>query len=426
MSARTNPCEPGPLDRPDPVPGEDGTCVYRGPDRSVRVGPEFPVRVNLSVGLGPHASIADERRKIGQVLTHARQPDLMMDLSIVAAEPEPWQVLVEEFRGPVGFLPHYLAGTDGRLDPEHIVDRIEQAFRLGVAFITIHVTPTRELFELARATRATPVTSRGGAAVLRDMLVRGAERSIFAHAFDEVARLATRYRAVINLGTAFRAGCVADGLDKVVVAEIAAQEGYIRRARELGAMVTLEGPGHILLHDIPRYVHLTEHLGVPRMPLGPMVTDAHWQADHVVSAIGAAAFGAAARGGIINAVTRIEHQGGIPSAPLLIEALDAALAAAHTASITYDRDSRSTDIAVAEARARDKTCVLTWHEHEGGSELSGAQGCKRCAHLCPITQESNAVRPSLAWALLQAPPFGNGDAAVSPLLPADPAAPHSR
>jgi phosphomethylpyrimidine synthase len=371
---------------------EDGVSIYRGAQETVKVGPGLPVRVNLSVGVGRESTAADELRKIQQVLSHIRRPDLMMDLSIATVEPEPWQILVEAFRGPVGFLPHYLApAPDGRLQVKHLLARIERAFRLGVAFITIHATPTRELFERARAVRSIPLTSRGGAVVLRDMIARRSDRSVFADVFDEVAQLASQYGVVIHLGTAFRAACIADGLDEVVLAEIAAQERWVRRASELGAMVTLEGPGHILLSDIPRYVHLTEHYKVPRMPLGPMVTDAHWHADHVVSAVGAAVFGACARGGIINAVTRVEHQGGVPSAPLLIEALDAAVVAAHAASITYDCGSRSADDAVAEARGRDETCVVDWCERDSRSRLSGNPACKRCAALCPLIRESYAA-----------------------------------
>jgi phosphomethylpyrimidine synthase len=114
------------------------------------------------------------------------------------------------------------------------------------------------------------------------------------------------------------------------------------------------------------------------MPLGPIVSDSDPDLDHVASAIGAAALMLRSRGGIINAISRIEHRGGVPSLSLSLEALRVARLAAQVASLTFDRASRGVEEGVARKRASAQSCVV-------GSEVPG---CSRCSALCPLISSS--------------------------------------
>lgn len=287
---------------------------YNSPNR-LRAGSELPVRVNLSFGLEMLEAAGREITKVERLLSGETRPDLMMDLSVERAEREPWQAARELFDGPLGLLPHYLLFSPSEgLDPAALLARIDSVFELGINFITIHCSPTLTLFEQARHQRLTPITSRGGGITVRDMLINGRSRSLYAEIFDDICAIAVQYGGVINLGTTFRAPSVADGFDEIVRQEIIIQSQFVHRARALGAQIVLEGPGHIRLSELDDYWAMVAPLGVTPMPLGPIVSDRFSGMDHVASAIGAARFMSLSRGGIINAVTAVEHLGGVPKA----------------------------------------------------------------------------------------------------------------
>ena len=368
-----------------------GVVTYKGTHSYLKAGRGEPVRVNLSVGLNRLStqSIKEERSKIKKVLGNPRRPDLMMDLSISKIDPEPWEIIQDEFEGPIGILPHYLV-FDEKLGIERniLLERIHALTQKGIAFITVHASPTLELFHLATKLRATPITSRGGSAVIRDMLINNRSRSIYFELFDNIASLAAQTGIVINLGTAFRSASVSDGMDLVTIEELKIQKELVKRAHSFGAQVVLEGPGHLLISQIDDYLTETENLNVPLMPLGPIITDALPGLDHITNSIGASYMMTRSKGGIINCVTRVEHQGGVPNASLLIEALDSAHVAAHAASISYHKESRVIDQSYSESRAKIESCVLPPDYTNSIVLTEGAAGCTRCGHLCPLINSS--------------------------------------
>lgn len=351
---------------------------YNSPNR-LRAGSALPVRVNLSFGLEMLEAAGRETAKIERLLSAETRPDLMMDLSVERADREPWQVARELFDGPLGLLPHYLlfSASEG-LDPANLLARIESVFKRGINFITIHCTPTLGLFKRAKRERLTPITSRGGGIIVRDMLINGRSRSLFAQIFDDVCAIAAQYGGVINLGTAFRAASVADGLDAIVREETAIQAQFVQKARKLGVQVVLEGPGHIRLSELSDYWGMIAPLDVTPMPLGPIVSDRFSGMDHVASAIGAARFMSLSGGGIINAVTAAEHLGGVPNLRQMEEGLRAAQVAAQAASLDFDGTAFEAEAEVSRRRARLESCVL--HSQDAG--------CSRCQRLCPLISAS--------------------------------------
>jgi phosphomethylpyrimidine synthase len=355
--------------------------AYNSPNKLI-AGTGFPVRVNLSFGIEKPNARERELAKMHDIVFGDLRPDLLMDLSVDPLEPEPWTDVRYIFDGPIGILPHYTLFDEGRgLRAEDLLDRIESVTSRGINFITIHCTPTRQLFDEAKRVRSTPVTSRGGSIVIRDMLLNGRDRSIFADIFGEVCEIAHSTGAVLNLGTAFRSASVADGLDSIVEEEIRIQSSFVEIARAKHAQVVLEGPGHIRLLQISAYWDLIKHLDVIPMPLGPMVTDRYPADDHVSAAIGAAQLMALSRGGVINAITSVEHRGGVPNLAQTRQGLRTALVAAQAVSSSFSEEALLAEVAVANRRSEQQSCVLD----------IGEAGCSRCQRLCPLILSSYEV-----------------------------------
>ena len=352
--------------------------TYNSPN-NLTVGYQIPVKVNLSVGIERLHSFDREYKKIRGLLSLSNPPDLMMDLSLMLANKELWEVMREEFNGPIGVLPHYAIFNERTgLDKTGLLERIERLFQNGVNFITIHCTPNHELFSLAKNTRAIPVTSRGGGVVLRDMNLNQRKTNIYELIFEDICKIAVRYGGVINLGTSFRAGSVADGFDQAAKEELVVQANFCRIAKAHGAQVVLEGPGHIPLHKLADYYNEIRMLEVPSMPLGPVVSDSDDDLDHLSSAIGAAEFMMLAKGGIINAITAVEHKGGVPSQRHLTEGLRVARLAAQIASATYSAEALRIEKDISKMRGESESCVLD----------SKNSGCSRCGKVCPLLSDN--------------------------------------
>lgn len=354
------------------------TFAYNSPNR-LMVGFGLPVRVNLSLGTERVSTSVRETRKLRSLLQSPQPPDLLMDLSVAANSVELWQVAREHFSGPIGILPHYLDFSEIHgLNPTSLLNRMREVIEGGVNFLTIHCTPTIDLLDLAKRSRRTPITSRGGGLVIRDMLINRRNSSIFSTIFPEICELARRTNCVINLGTAFRSSSVADGFDAVCVAELKEQASYCDTARKFGVNIVIEGPGHIQMHQIPAYWKQIEPLQAPPMPLGPIVSDTDPDMDHVSAAMGASFLMQLSKGGIINSITRIEHQGGVPTLALSLEGLRTARLAAQAASLTYCDRSFQSERCIANKRADSESCVLGKND----------QGCSRCSILCPLISKS--------------------------------------
>ncbi|MBK1735325.1 hypothetical protein CKO15_08520 [Halorhodospira abdelmalekii] len=350
------------------------SVTYGSPNK-LTVGYRIPVKVNLSVGVERADSFNREYKKVRGILSLKNPPDLMMDLSSLLAKKELWEVMRAEFDGPIGVLPHYAIFNErGGLDEAELLERIENLFKSSVNFITIHCTPSHELFSLAKKDRAVPVTSRGGGIVLRDMSLNKRKVNIYELLFEDICKIAAQHGGVINLGTSFRAGSVADGFDRVAKEELVAQAKFCRMAKAYGAQVILEGPGHMPLHKLADYHKEIKAFEVPPMPLGPIVSDSDDDFDHVSSAIGAAEFMMIAKGGIINAITAVEHKGGVPSQQHLTEGLRVAKLAAQIASVTYSKEALQVEGDISKMRGVSESCILD----------SKKSGCSRCGHVCPL------------------------------------------
>lgn len=369
--------------------GEVAPVMYHRSRSMLQVGRGVPVAVNASVGTSRGQQYGDAHAQAGKINELKKlnaQPDMVMDLSIHCRGPEPFQLIESEFDGPVGVLPHYKAFDSGKgIDPGGLLRRVEDVIEKGCSFVTIHASPTKRLWQLAESVRDTPITSRGGGLIVRDMFINRRGGSVYLDIWSELLGMLRQNGVVLNLGTAFRAASVVDGFDEVHREEVDFQKELIQDAREKGVQVVLEGPGHVSLSDLVRYIGYVRPTRVPLMPLGPICTDAHADQDHVVSAIGAALMMCRTRGGIINAVTCMEHRGSVPDLGALAEGIRSARVAATVATSWYSNAAMQDERVVAQARSANATCVVAMPGSTTGDfDAPHPPGCDRCADMCPL------------------------------------------
>ena len=264
----------------------------RGRHRCVLIGDGTLVKVNTSIGCSHDHRIGVEHEKLAKLTSADYRPDLMMDLSIVRPDRPLYKAMVEDFGGPVGTLPHYLCySARGGIDRVQLLEEIEAHAEAGVAWMTLHVAVNRTLWDVARRTRATPVTARGGGMVVADMLLRDRPTGVFEEILPEVLSVLRRHGTALSLGTTFRPANVADALDEAHLAEIEFQGEAIAEAGRQGVPVLLEAVGHMTLDKALRFTRTIRHTfgyRLPIMTLGPTPTDAAVGEDHIANAIGGA------------------------------------------------------------------------------------------------------------------------------------------
>ena len=133
----------------------------------------------------------------------------------------------------------------------------------------------------------------------------------------------------------------------------------------------MEGIGHISLHDIKKYVQLIRNdFYIPFMPLGPISTDRAIGWDHISAAIGASYLAMLDGADIINAVTREEHTGGIPTISSVYEAIKSAQVVVNSIDDVRFFEKYN------KAQTDKKTNCM-------GIKKDGI-GCERCKEECPF------------------------------------------
>ncbi|MFJ3985456.1 phosphomethylpyrimidine synthase ThiC [Streptomyces fungicidicus] len=355
----------------------------------VLVGPGSLVKVNTSIGCNRAADLEAEVEKIREIARLGYQPDLMMDLSTVRLPDPLYRTASTELGLPVGTLPHYLCFKPrGGLDVPRLLDEIERQAEAGVAWMTLHLSPTREMYELARTTRQTATTARGGGIVVRDMLINNRVESVLAERFGDIAAILKRHGVALSLGTTFRPASTVDALDTVHVQELERQQLFYREARALGIPTMLEAVGHMRLGQIATFTRLlrgTLRYPGPVMTLGPIPTDAAVGHDHIANALGAGMLAVEGGTNVVNSVTREEHTGRVPTLDSILEGLRAARIAAHSANISLFPDlDFPIENRVAERRGANYTCVVKGGLFEKSAQTRFAMGCTRCGNECPL------------------------------------------
>lgn len=367
--------------------------IFKGRALPVVVGEGMLVKVNTNIGVASTKDLKRELRKLRKVANVGYAPDTMMDHTIVTLRGKQFfEYMLEEFEGPVGTLPHYLAFHPKRgIDENQLLDVAEQQAEAGISFMTLHPTPTRSLYEKACRLRSIPTSSRGGGNVVRDMYMNNRRSNVIRRVFPRLLRILAKHNMAISIGSTFRPSNIMEALDEVHREEILLQGEYIRVAQEHNVPVQIEGIGHIPLSRIDEYFELISSYGVPMMPLGPLPTDAAIGQDHITNAIGAMYAGWTGKAHILNSITREEHTGGVPSEHSILEGVRSVRIAAHSVNISRFPRIAGIDHEVAALRAGSRTCVVEGGLFTRSARIQYSLGCSRCGPECPLRADKSLL-----------------------------------
>lgn len=324
-----------------------------GPSKPAVVGRTFRTKVNANIGRSSERSSDTEESDKLRVALDAGA-DFLMDLSVGPDLGRLRRELIAQCPVPLGTVPVYEAlarvgGDVARLDGELLLAVIREQAEEGVDFMTLHSGLLRAHVPLA-ARRLMGIVSRGGALLAEWMTIKGRENPLYER-WDEILDVCAKHDVTVSLGDGLRPGCLADASDEAQFAELDVLGVLVRRCRNAGVQVMVEGPGHVpfnqIAMNIQRQIEVCD--GAPFYVLGPVVTDVAPGYDHMVAAIGAtaaAAYGAA----LLCYVTPAEHLA-LPEADEVHEGIMAFRIAAHAGDIARGVPAaRDWDDAMSKAR----------------------------------------------------------------------------
>lgn len=308
--------------------------------RPVAVGERTRVKVNANLGTSPDCSdVKTELDKLRVAIEAGA--DTVMDLSVGADADEVRRAVIAESSLPVGTVPLYQAALDSRgrgkafteASRDEILGAVRKHLEDGVDFITVHCGLTQKnAASLMQAGRLCGVVSRGGSMMVEWMAHNRSENPLY-ECYDDVLAMAREHGAALSLGDGLRPGALEDATDEPQMRELVTLGELVRRAREAGVQVMVEGPGHVPMDQIEANVRLEKAVcdGAPFYVLGPLVTDVACGHDHITAAIGGAI--AAWHGAdFLCYVTPAEHLG-LPDVEDVREGVIAARVAAHAADV---------------------------------------------------------------------------------------------
>ncbi len=316
------------------------------------VGIHFRCKINANLGNSAAASDGQaELRKMAVALKHGA--DAVMDLSTGGDIPGVRNVLLRACPAPFGTVPLYealaRAGSIEAIEPDLLLQVVEEQARQGVDFMTIHAGLLRAHLPLVRK-RLTGIVSRGGAILAHWMLRHGKENP-FHTLFEPLCEIFKRYDVAFSLGDGLRPGSLADANDAAQFAELATLGELTQAAWKHDVQVMIEGPGHVPMHLVRGNVEreIRECHGAPFYVLGPLVTDVAPGYDHITSAIGAAIAGEAGAS-LLCYVTPAEHLA-LPNEEDVRQGVVAYRIAAHAADVARGRPgARAWDDRISRAR----------------------------------------------------------------------------
>lgn len=257
------------------------------------IGEGLTVKVNANIGGSP--DITDTEKELAKLkVAVSSGADAVMDLTIG----ESWQEVLKEILiqspVPVGTVPVYSAISRKKnleeLTGDDFLKFIRIQGEMGVDFMTIHAGVTKKVIEVYdKSDRLGGMVSRGGKLLYRWMKKNNKENPLYEN-FDEILGIAKNYNITLSLGDGLRPGCLSDASDSAQYAELYTLGDLVRRCREKGVSVMVEGPGHVPLNKIKENVVKEKEvcMGAPFYVLGPLTTDIGAGYDHITGAIGGA------------------------------------------------------------------------------------------------------------------------------------------
>jgi len=316
------------------------------------IGKAFNCKINVNLGTsGLGSGLKKELKKLELAIELGA--DTVMDLSTGGDLPAIRKEIIARSTLPVGTVPLYdalkRAGGVKNISRSLLLEVIEEHAEAGVDFMTIHAGLLRAHLPLVKG-RVTGIVSRGGAALARWMELNNAENPLYEN-FDDICAIFRKHDVTFSLGDGLRPGSLADACDAAQFAELEALGGLVKRSREAGVQVMVEGPGHVPMDKVFLNVEKADRIcgGAPFYVLGPLVTDIAPGYDHITSAIGGA-IAAWAGASFLCYVTPKEHLG-LPELEDVRQGIIASKIAAHAADIARGRaGAAGRDLAMSKAR----------------------------------------------------------------------------
>ena len=321
--------------------------------RPVGVGNLFSTKVNANLGRSTTRSgKGDELEKL-QIALKAGA-DFVMDLSVGEELRSIRQGMLDASPVPLGTVPVYETVSRQEddvpvMDPDLLLQVIREQAEQGVDFMTLHAGLLHRHVDVAMR-RIMGIVSRGGAIMAEWMMRNNAENPLYVR-WDEVMEILAEHDVTVSLGDGLRPGCLADASDAAQFGELDVLGELVRRCRERGVQVMVEGPGHVPFNQIQMNMERQQKVcdGAPFYVLGPVVTDIAPGYDHITSCIGATAaacYGAS----LLCYVTPAEHLG-LPDGDEVHQGMIAYRIAAHAGDVARGLPgARDRDDAMARAR----------------------------------------------------------------------------
>lgn len=348
----------------------------KGKSHNLSVGDSSPILVNCNVGGNTPSALDSEKEKIDILFNRPETtPDTMMDLSIFDKQGVLSNYISVNYGVPVGVVPVY-AFTEDELNESSLLDQIEKYAEMGVAFMTMHITADTDIYDIAIKEREIPVTSRGGAIVLKEAYKRHGA-NIFRVCLNRIIALSKKYKFAISLGATFRPAGLVDACDKVHIMETLRQVELSNYLQREGVQVIVENVGHIDIDKIQKHAPLLRRCNAPIMPLGPSVIDTAIGYDHISASIGASFMAYHNVAHIINAISPSEHLTAFFSVEDAQEAVASAKIAARSVNVIRCKNIMDEEIIAYKARAKSCSCIIAPY----------GDICKRCSKLCPLRKK---------------------------------------
>lgn len=368
--------------------------------RPVAVGKGLKTKVNANIGTSSaYDSMDEELQKLEAALE--AKADAVMDLSTGGDIDAIRKAIIARSDAPVGSVPIYTAaarsierrGSVVGMTADDMFEAIEDHVNDGIDFITVHCgITTRSIAALREQGRVTDVVSRGGAFHTAWILHNEKENPLYEE-FDRLIDIAKSRDVTLSLGDGMRPGCGADASDRAQVEELLILGELVKRCRDAGVQVMVEGPGHVPLNQIEANMVMEKRIcdGAPFYVLGPLVTDVGAGYDEITAAIGGAL--AAVHGAdFLCYVTPREHLG-LPTKDDVYRGVVASRIAAHAADIAKGVPGAAEwDRTMSEARK-----ALDWERQielaldpKGAGKMyrerrdAGLDACTMCGEFCAM------------------------------------------
>lgn len=364
------------------------------------IGSPLSIKINANIGTSEMSSnIKEEMEKV--LVCEEFGADAIMDLSTGGDLKKIRKEILSITKLPLGTVPIYQiahkllikkkVGIE-RMDIKDFLEVVEEQGEEGVDFMTIHSGLTKSCVErLKKNKRMLGVVSRGGSLLVEWMEKNNKENPLYEH-FDEILKIAKKYNITISLGDGLRPGSTIDATDAPQINELIILGELVKRCREEGVPVIVEGPGHVPINQIETNIKLQKSLchNAPFYVLGPLVTDIGAGYDHIVASIGGAwagYFGA----DFLCYVTPAEHLK-LPSISEVKEGVIALKIAAHAADLARgNKRAWRKEKEMAQARREldwENQIKLTFNPEKAkkmvGEKLHKEDPCTMCGDLCAI------------------------------------------